>query len=157
MPPSSAPPGEGRHRWLDMPPMRLLVLAVIMTGLGPVLVRESPVGPASTAFWRLMIALPFSLWLARQVLKLSPGDRAWALVSGFLLACDLMLWNSAILLTSVMEATVLVMLFPIIVASIEIGFFGRRLGWNLLAGGAIAFVGSAIIALSANRGESSLA
>jgi drug/metabolite transporter (DMT)-like permease len=138
-------------------PIRLLILAVIMTGIGPVLVRESPVGPASTAFWRLAIALPFSLWLGRRALELSLRDRGWALLAGFLLACDLVFWNNAILRTSVMEATVLVMLFPIMVAGIEIGFFGRRLAGKLLIGGAIAFIGTSVIALSATRGESSLA
>ena len=118
-------------------PIQLLILAVILTGIGPVLVRQSPVGPASTAFWRLVIALPFSLWLGRQALKLSLGDAAWALSAGLLLAGDLILWNNAILRTSVMEATVLVMVFPIIVAGIEIGFLGRRLAWTLLAGGAV--------------------
>jgi drug/metabolite transporter (DMT)-like permease len=139
-----------------MNPIRLLILAVILTGVGPVLVRESPVGPASTAFWRLLIALPFSLWLASGTVKLSLRDMGLALISGLLLACDLVLWNNAILRTSVMEATVLVMMFPIIVAGIEIGFFGRRVAWQLLAGGAIAFAGTVVIAFSASRGESSL-
>jgi len=138
-------------------PIQLLILAVILTGIGPVLVRQSPVGPASTAFWRLVIALPFSLWLGRQAFNLSFSDAAWALSAGLLLAGDLILWNNAILRTSVMEATVLVMVFPIIVAGIEIGFLGRRLAWTLLAGGAVAFAGTAVIAASATRGESSLA
>ena len=51
---------------MQMTPLRLLILAVIITGVGPVLVRESPVGPASTAFWRLVIALPFAHFQARQ-------------------------------------------------------------------------------------------
>ena len=55
-----------------------------------------------------------------------------------------------------MEATVLVMLFPIIVAAVEIGFFGRRLSSRLLMGAAVAFVGTVVIATSASRGQSSL-
>jgi drug/metabolite transporter (DMT)-like permease len=137
--------------------LHLLVLGVIISGIGPVLVRESPVGPAATAFWRLAIPLPFAFWYARSSWLISPRDIALALISGLLLAADLVFWNRAILLTSVMEATVLVMLFPIIVAAGEIGLFGRKLKPKLLLGGAIAFMGTFILAFGASRGESSLA
>jgi drug/metabolite transporter (DMT)-like permease len=137
-------------------PLRLLIFAVLISGIGPVFVRESPVGPAATAFWRLAIPLPFALWYARDAWRMSRRDSAWALASGLLLATDLVFWNGAILRTSVMEATVLVMLFPLVVAAGEIGVFGRPLSRKLLAGGAIAFAGTAVIALGAARQASSL-
>ena len=96
---------------------------------------QSPVGPAATAFWRLAIAMPFALWTGRFALAMAARDIALALVSGFLLAGDLVLWNNAILRTSVMEATVLVMTFPLIVAVGEIWIFGRRLSAKLILGG----------------------
>ena len=135
---------------------RLLLLAVLLSGAGPVLVRDSPVGPSSTAFWRLAIALPFALWLGRLAFQQSRRDIGWALFAGILLGGDLICWNNAILKTSVMEATVLVMLFPIIVAAVEIGFFGRSLSPRLLMGTAVAFVGTFVIATGASRGQSSL-
>jgi drug/metabolite transporter (DMT)-like permease len=141
---------------LRMTPLRLLILAVVISGIGPVLVRESPVGPAATAFWRLAIPLPFAIWFARTVWRMGYRDVVWALISGFLLATDLVCWNNAILKTSVMEATVLVMLFPIIVAVGEISIFGRQLRRQLLVGGLIAFLGTAVITLGASRGESNL-
>ena len=144
---------EGRRRFTAL---HLLILGVIISGIGPVLVRESPVGPAATAFWRLAIPLPFAFWYARNSWLLGARDVALALTRGFLLAADLVVWNRASLLTSVMEATVLVMLFPIIVAAGEIGLFGRKLKPKLLLGGAIAFVGTFILAFGAARGESSL-
>src|SRR5688572_990569 len=101
--------------------MWLLFIAVVISGIGPVLVRESPVGPYSTAFWRVTIALPFAWWLAGTGWRLGWRDGALAVLSGLLLAADLLLWNSAILKTSVMEATVLVMVFPLLVAAGEIG------------------------------------
>jgi drug/metabolite transporter (DMT)-like permease len=137
-------------------PMRLLVLAIVIAGTGPVLVRESPVDPAATGFWRLAIAFPLALWLARAGMLLKPRDLALALLSGLLLGWDLVLWNNAILMTSVMEATVLVMLFPIIVAAAEIGLFGRRPDRRLLVGGLVAFAGTAVIAFSGKGGESNL-
>ena len=145
---------EGERR---LTALHLLILGVIISGIGPVLVRESPVGPAATAFWRLAIPLPFALWYARRSWFLGARDVALALMSGLLLAADLVFWNRAILLTSVMEATVLVMLFPIIVALGEILLFGRKLKPKLLLGGAIAFIGTFILAFGAARGNSSLA
>ena len=141
----------------QLTPLHLLALGVIISGIGPILVRESPVGPAATAFWRLAIPLPLALWYARHALRIGLRDMGWAMISGVLLAADLVFWNGAILRTSVMEATVLVMLFPIIVAAGEIGFFRRRLSRNLLLGGTIAFAGTAMIALGAAGGEFNLA
>lgn len=141
---------------LQLTPMRLLFLAIVIAGIGPVLVRESPVSPAATGFWRLAIAFPLAVWLGRTGCMLKPRDMLLALLSGLLLGWDLVLWNNAILLTSVMEATVLVMLFPIIVAIAEIGLFGRRLDRRLLIGGFVAFVGTVVIAFSGRGGESSL-
>ena len=136
--------------------MRLLFLAIVIAGIGPVLVRESPVDPAATGFWRLAIAFPLALWLGRVGFMLKPRDMVLALLSGLLLGWDLVLWNNAILMTSVMEATVLVMLFPIIVAAAEIGLFGRRPDRRLLFGGLVAFAGTAVIAFSGKGGESNL-
>ena len=141
---------------MRLSPLQLLVLAVLVSALGPVLVRESPVGPAATAFWRLAIPLPVALWYGRKGWHLGRRDIGLALVAGALLAADLVLWNTAIVTTSVMEATVLVMLFPILVAAAEILFFGRRLSRNLLVGAVIAFIGTAVIAWGAARGRSSL-
>ena len=45
--------------------INLMVLAVILSGVGPVLVRDSPVDPAATAFWRLAVALPIAFILIR--------------------------------------------------------------------------------------------
>jgi drug/metabolite transporter (DMT)-like permease len=142
---------------MRMTPLQLLLLAILVSGLGPVLVRESPVGPAATAFWRLAIPLPIALWYGRDVWHMGGRDTALALLGGLLLAADLVLWNTAVIKTSVMEATVLVMLFPLLVAAAEIGFFGRKLRWNLLAGGGVAFLGTGVIAWGAARGHSSLA
>jgi drug/metabolite transporter (DMT)-like permease len=131
---------------MHLTPLKTLALAALMSGIGPVLVRESPVGPAATAFWRLAIAMPFALWTGRFALAMAARDIALAFVSGFLLAGDLVLWNNAILRTSVMEATVLVMTFPLIVAVGEIWIFGRRLSAKLILGGLIALAGTVVIA-----------
>jgi drug/metabolite transporter (DMT)-like permease len=142
---------------MQITPLKVLALAALMSGIGPVLVRESPVGPAATAFWRLAIAMPFALWTGRSALTIPGRDVGLALISGFLLAGDLVLWNNAILRTSVMEATVLVMTFPLIVAVGEIWIFGRRLSAKLIVGGLIALMGTVVIASGKGSGQHSLA
>ena len=141
---------------MQLTPLRILALAALMSGIGPVLVRGSPVGPAATAFWRLAIALPFALWTGRFALTMPGRDIGLALISGSLLAADLVFWNNAILRTSVMEATVLVMMFPLIVAVGEIWIFARRLKSNLIFGGLIALTGTVVIATGKAPGRHDL-
>ena len=105
----------------------LMSLSVFCSAFGPVLVRDSPVDAASTAFWRLGFLLLPTLLLARQTGAKIDGRRRWlapmsrrdtalGLIAGALYAADLVLWNGAILRTTIMEATVLVMLYPLLVA-----------------------------------------
>jgi drug/metabolite transporter (DMT)-like permease len=141
---------------MHLTPLKSLALAALMAGIGPVLVRESPVGPAATAFWRLAIAMPFALWTGRSALAMTARDTVLAMVSGFLLAADLVFWNNAILRTSVMEATVLVMTFPLIVAVGEIWIFGRHLSAKLILGGLIALAGTVFIASGKTTGNHDL-
>jgi drug/metabolite transporter (DMT)-like permease len=141
---------------MHLTPLRMLALAALMSGIGPVLVRESPVGPAATAFWRMAIALPFAISTGRFAFSMAGRDIALALISGVLLAADLVFWNNAILRTSVMEATVLVMMFPLIVAVVEIFFLGRRLSTNLIIGGLIALTGTVVITAGKAPGQHDL-
>jgi drug/metabolite transporter (DMT)-like permease len=138
---------------MRLTPLRTLAVAALMSGIGPVLVRESPVGPAATAFWRMAIALPFAIWTGRFAFSMAARDRGLATMSGLLLAADLVFWNNAILRTSVMEATVLVMMFPLIVAVCEIFVLGRRLSTKLIFGGLIALTGTAVIATGKGPGH----
>jgi drug/metabolite transporter (DMT)-like permease len=86
-----------------------LLLGNVALAFGPWLVRLADVGPSAAAFWRLTLALPFLLLLARamgQPLRW-PG-RAAALVIGvgaFFFAADLAAWHAGILLTKLGNAT----------------------------------------------------
>src|SRR5688572_17401483 len=101
---------------IDKSALRTAAGGVFISGLGPLLVRDSPVDAAATAFWRLVIALPAALWLARRVEPLPPRAKALAILAGLLLAADLVLWNRAIVSTTILEATLLVMIYPLLVA-----------------------------------------
>lgn len=86
-----------------------LLLANLILPLGPVLVRLSDVGPVAAAFWRLAIALPFLLLLARPGLTRTPPTRGeWCalVLAGVMFAADLAAWHLGILYTKVANATV---------------------------------------------------
>lgn len=85
-----------------------LILGNVVLALGPMLVRLADVGPVAAAFWRLAIALPFLLLLARRDLlraRLSVG--AWMALgaAGLFFAADLATWHAGILHTKIANAT----------------------------------------------------
>ena len=98
-------------------------------GFAPIFVRLSEVGPVSTAFWRLALAMPL-LWVysavasrqpaeeARQPATTSGWDRAakWGMViGGLFFAADLAVWHWSIHFTSVANSTMLANFAPVFV------------------------------------------
>src|SRR3982751_1674561 len=134
-----------------------MVLAVILSGIGPVLVRDSPVDPAATAFWRLAIALPIALLMIRRSVLLPARAMVAAAVAGLCLAGDLCFWNEALVRTTILEGTVLVMVYPLIAAIANYLVFKERITRRVAAGGAIAFAGLLLMVADADsNGASSL-
>jgi len=137
--------------------INLMLLAVILSGIGPVLVRDSPVDPAATAFWRLAIALPIALLMIRRSVLLPARAMVWAAVGGLCLAGDLCFWNEALMRTTILEGTVLVMVYPLIAAIANYLIFKERITRRVAAGGAIAFAGLLLMVADADsNGASSL-
>ncbi|WP_374655294.1 DMT family transporter [Dongia sp.] len=130
-----------------------LGLGILLSGFSPILVRLSPLDPAATACWRLLVAAILSLAFARLRVKLPPKVLMAVVFAGFLLAADLVLWNIAIMTTTVMEAALLVMLYPLLVAAIEIMFLKRPMAWQLVAGGLIAFSGVILMSVGPRLGS----
>ncbi len=93
-----------------------------MSGISfaPIFVRLSEVGPAATAFYRLLFALPFfGLWLicrGKGYGVLSLRDLRKLCWSGLFFAADLAIWHWSIKLTSVANATLLANLAPVFLA-----------------------------------------
>jgi len=141
---------------VDKSALRTALGGVFISGLGPLLVRDSPVDAAATAFWRLVIALPAALWLARREEPLPPKAKAMAILAGLLLAGDLVLWNRAILSTTILEATLLVMIYPLLVAVGGFLIWRERITGRLGLGGALAFAGLIIMTLGPVSGQSSV-
>ena len=120
----------------------------IALSLGPMLVRMADTGPVASAFWRMLIALPLILLLARRETggrrPQRPAVRL-AAVAGLFFALDLIAWHFGILQTKVANATLfgnctslLLVLWGILLT--------RTLprGWQALAI-LLAFAGSALL------------
>jgi drug/metabolite transporter (DMT)-like permease len=148
-----------RHRdagRIDAGALRSAVGGMFISGLGPLLVRNSPVDAASTAFWRMLIGTPVALWLARRERPLPLRAKAWAMFSGLLLGADLVVWNRAVLATTILEATLLVMIYPLLVAAGGWLLWRERLSGRLGLGGLIAFAGLVVMTLGPAAGRSSV-
>lgn len=123
-----------------------LYAGVGLSGIGPILVRTSPVDPAATAFWRLALSCVPAAILAWRSPAMPARDIGLALLAGVMLAADLVLWNASIVRTSVLEATLLVMIYPLLVALLPVLWLRRRPDGRVVGGGLVAFLGIAILA-----------
>jgi drug/metabolite transporter (DMT)-like permease len=103
---------------------RLAFLCLLAGAVGiafaPLFVRGSEVGPSATAFYRLLLALPFlAVWRAGSPARgpaTTPSIGLGTLaLPGLFFAGDLALWHWSIRLTSVANATLFLNLAPIFV------------------------------------------
>jgi drug/metabolite transporter (DMT)-like permease len=132
--------------------INVMVLAVILSGIGPLLVRDSPVDPAATAFWRLVLGLPVAWFLIRRSVLLPARAMIWAALAGLMLSGDLMCWNRSLVSTTILEATVLVMVYPVITAVASYLLFKERITLRFALGGGVAFLGLLLMMVHAESG-----
>jgi drug/metabolite transporter (DMT)-like permease len=114
--------GTGREvRRETRRPVLTAMLGAACISSSAILVTLAHVGPVTTAFYRCALALPILVPLAvLEQRKLGPrpwADRRTALVAGFFLAIDLVLWNHAIADVGAGVATVLGNLQVVFVAA----------------------------------------
>jgi drug/metabolite transporter (DMT)-like permease len=156
----------------SLPPgLWIMAVSVFCSAFGPALVRLSPVDAAATAFWRLAFCLLPALLLAHHAARQSDRRAAgWAallpalprrdiglaLLAGLLYAGDLVLWNGAILRTTILEASMLVMIYPLLVALIGVTLLAQQAGWRLWTGCGLCFGGIALMSLHRDGGQSDL-
>jgi drug/metabolite transporter (DMT)-like permease len=128
-------------------------MAGIIIGLSPIFVRLSEVGPVTTGFWRVAIALlPLLAWRLAGSNADGRADRpqslrdAFALLfPGVMLAGDLVAWHLSIHLTSVANATLLANMAPIFVTFGGWVLFRSRVTRGFLVGLALALTGVVIL------------
>jgi drug/metabolite transporter (DMT)-like permease len=95
-------------------PAQWLLLAALFGGnvalaLGPWFVREADTGPVAAGFWRLFLALPFMVVLARangqRLTGIPAGTLALVALGAVTFALDLASWHIGIAMTRVSNAT----------------------------------------------------
>jgi drug/metabolite transporter (DMT)-like permease len=126
-----------------------LIVSNLFLALGPWMVRLSDVGPVAAGFWRLALAIPLLLLLARS----SAGGRLWPgwslaamiAIGGLFFAADLAAWHYGIVRTKLANATLFGNASSFVFAIY--GFFlVRRLPGGVQAGSLVlAAVGAAML------------
>ena len=124
-----------------------LVLGGMAIGASPIFVRLSEVGPISTGFWRLALALiPLSIWAALGSRKDAVGpaglrDYLLLILPGVLLAIDLVAWHISLHMTSVANSTLLANVAPVFVTLIGWFLFRTPVSRIFLLGLGLAITG----------------
>ena len=128
-----------------------LALAVGVLGVGwsAIFVRLSGVSGSTSAFYRMALAqlvfVPWRLAAPVPAARLARGAVIAAVWAGVAFAADLALFNTAIMRTSVGNATLLGVNAPIFVALGAWMFFGQRPTLAFWSGFALSFVGMVAI------------
>ena len=131
-----------------------LVLGALAMGVSPIFVRLADVGPFASAFWRVLLALP-ALWLWMRLAEggaRSPARFSLPVVlAGLAFAGDLLFWHSAILRTSVANATFFATTAPIWVVAFSWMLFGKKAGRETLIGLTLCLAGGAALVAQSLR------
>jgi drug/metabolite transporter (DMT)-like permease len=137
---------------LDAAPIAFLALVggAMAMGISPVFVRFAEVGPFTSAFWRVALALP-ALWLwsylegRAEPERAKGSDRLAVLLAGLFFAGDLSFWHLAIVNTSIANATFLATLAPVWVVLGSGLFLGESVEAKVFFGLALCLVGAAAL------------
>ena len=130
-------------------PVFILLLGSFGIACAAIFVRLAlPAPPIVTGFWRLALATGvLAVVLAPRVGWRALPRRAVAesLAAGACFGADLALWNTSLVETSVATATLLVNTTPVFVGLFSVLVLRDRLGAGLVAGGALALAGVALL------------
>jgi len=128
-----------------------LVGGSLAMGASPIFVRLAEVGPYTSAFWRVALALP-ALWLwarleerGRPAAALAKEARPWIALAGLLFAGDLIFWHLAIVHTSVANATFLATLAPVWVVLGSGLVLGEAITGRIVGGLALGLLGAVLL------------
>ena len=117
-------------------------------GASPIFVRLADVGPFTSAFWRVALALPLLYAWTRAADGPAPAAKRFAkpaILSGLAFAGDLFFWHLAIVHTSVANATFFATCAPIWVVLFGWLLFSERVKANVLVGLGLCLAGGAAL------------
>ena len=127
-----------------------LLGAALAMSISPNLVRFADVGPLSSAFWRVLLAVPV-LWMWMRMEERQPGQRkgrSWSLpifLTGLFFAGDLLLWHLAIMRTSIANATFFATMAPLWVVIFGWLVLRQRVDRATLAGLLLCMIGGSAL------------
>ena len=123
-----------------------LLLGALAMAISPIFVRLADVGPFTSAFWRVFLALPL-LWGWMTVAErgqAGPRPRPFArpiLIAGLMFTGDLFFWHLSIVHTTVADATFFGTTAPVWVVVFGWLLFRDRVSGATLAGLALCLLG----------------
>ena len=129
-------------------PIAALVAGAFAMGASPIFVRLADVGPFTSAFWRVALALPLLYAWTRAADGPAPAAKRFAkpaILSGLAFAGDLFFWHLAIVHTSVANATFFATCAPIWVVLFGWLLFSERVEANVLVGLGLCLAGGAAL------------
>jgi drug/metabolite transporter (DMT)-like permease len=138
-------------------PFAALVVGAVAMGVSPIFVRLADVGPFTSAFWRVALALPvLYLWMrisergaARPPARLSRPT----LLAGLAFTGDLFFWHLSIVTTKIANATFFATTAPIWVVIFGWLILGARASPAVLAGLGLCIAGGAALVAESLRIE----
>lgn len=122
-----------------------LVAGPALGAVGLIFNRATMLGPSATAGWRLVFSLLLTGWRIRTLPPRALWN--WMGLAGLFYAADLALWYAAIMRTSLMSATLIINIYPAIVALLAWPLLGEKPTRRLTLGLALTLIGGAIVAL----------
>lgn len=133
-------------------PFAALVAGAVAMGISPIFVRLADVGPFTSAFWRVALALPL-LYAWMRLADGADGSEVRfskaTILAGLAFAGDLFFWHLSIVHTSVANATFFATTAPIWVVLFGWLLFRQRVKPGVLAGLCLCLIGgSALLAQS---------
>jgi drug/metabolite transporter (DMT)-like permease len=141
-------------------PFVALVVGAVAMGLSPIFVRLADVGPFTSAFWRVALALPvLYAWMRISEKGQTPAastSRATLWV-GVAFAADLFFWHLSIVTTSVANATFFATTAPIWVVLFGWLLFRKRVSRAVLAGVGLCILGGTALLVESFKAKTNTA
>lgn len=140
-------------------PLHLVALGVLFYGTGPVLARSSNTTGVLISFWRLWFGAAV-LIIGVAVHRLSGRPLGtitgfkWAALAGLAFSFNQVLFFTAIKRTSVVDASLMGTLSPILVAILAIPLFGERPAPSFRVWSLLTMAGAAFVVLGSSAGPS---
>ncbi|MEQ8247190.1 MAG: DMT family transporter [Alphaproteobacteria bacterium] len=131
-----------------------LVIGALAISFAPIFVKTSELGPAATAFHRMLLSLPLLIGLSFAQYRSGPSparsvksrrDYGLLLLAGAFFAGDLAVWHWSIQLTTVANATLFANAAPIFVAAGAWLLLGETFGVRFWLGLFVAGAGTVMV------------